>query len=97
LEGPLGLGKAAISLAVDGLIRDGYVHYGDRSLSILTDTLQSELSGLGMTPPELLVGQPVEFKTSIGAALRAADAFMAPHLLRNVFARPSRRPALREE
>ena len=51
----------------------------------LVQALAGELSGLGLATPEVVFGGKEEFKTSIGAALRAGDAFLAEFFMRHVF------------
>jgi predicted NBD/HSP70 family sugar kinase len=69
-----------------------YNDYESEVAPVLTKALGEELGGLGLAVPKVVFGENVEFKVSIGAALRAGDVFLARHLLKNVLgAKPSRR------
>jgi len=61
-----------------------YNEYEKSVRPILKRVLHEELTILGLPVPEILFGESVEFKSSIGAALRARDEFLEGHLLRNV-------------
>jgi len=61
-----------------------YNDYETVVLPVLTEVIEQELSGMGLSTPGLLFGEKVEFKSSIGAALRAGDAFLQEHLMTNV-------------
>jgi predicted NBD/HSP70 family sugar kinase len=50
----------------------------------LSSSIAAELDGLGLPVPKVAFGEPVEFKASVGAALRAADYFLEPYLLRRL-------------
>lgn len=70
------------------VVLDGvYSEYEESILPVLRSALKEELDGLGLSVPQLVIGDKVEFKASIGAALRAADCFMEPYLLAHVFRR----------
>lgn len=62
-----------------------YNAYEAQVRPVLVEALEEELGPLGIGVPEVLFGRPVAFKTSIGAAFRAADAFLEGHLEKNVF------------
>ncbi len=51
---------------------------------VLAGALADELKPLAIEPPELVFGEPSELKSSIGAAHRAADAFLQTHLARRL-------------
>jgi len=75
------------------VLLDGvYNEYEEVVLPMLRQTLKQELDGLGLSVPRLVIGEKVEFKAGIGAALRAADLFMEPYLLTRVFNRAVARP-----
>jgi len=63
-----------------------YNHYEAAVRPVVMETVREELAALGLPVPELVFGELVPFKTSMGAALRAADAFLEPFLLANVLA-----------
>jgi predicted NBD/HSP70 family sugar kinase len=64
------------------VILDGiYGEYADQVGPALEAALAAELAELGLSAPEVAFGAKVEFKASMGAALRAADAFLVDHLL----------------
>ena len=68
------------------VILDGiYNDFESEIVPVLKEALREELEGLALSAPTLVLGEKVEFKTSIGAALRAADAFLEKHLLEKVF------------
>ena len=61
--------------------------YNDHEAQLLPQlrrVLQEELSGIGLSAPSVAFGEKVEFKSSIGAALRAGDAFLQEHLVNKV-------------
>jgi len=60
----------------------------------LVKALETELSGVALSVPEVAFGARAQFKASLGAALRAGDAFLAEHLLHHLF-RSSRNPSAR--
>jgi predicted NBD/HSP70 family sugar kinase len=70
-------------VVLDGL----YNEYEETVLPMLRGALKRELEGLGLSVPRLVIGDKAEFKTAIGAALRAADVFLADYLLTRVFNR----------
>jgi predicted NBD/HSP70 family sugar kinase len=57
-----------------------YNDYEDQARPVLERSLADELTPLGIEAPELVFGEPSELKSSIGAAYRAADAFLQQHL-----------------
>ena len=61
-----------------------YNEYRAEVMPPLTDELRKELEPLGIAAPEVVFGEPVEFKASMGAALRAASEFLEPYLVGNV-------------
>lgn len=63
-----------------------YNDYESQVAPVLTKTLGEELEGLGLTVPKVVFGENVEFKVSIGAALRAGGAFLEKHLLKSALA-----------
>lgn len=63
-----------------------YNHHEAAVRPVVMETVREELGALGLPVPELVFGKLVPFKTSMGAALRAADAFLEPFLLANVLA-----------
>lgn len=75
------------------VILDGvYNDYESDVKPALIEALHHELCGIRLSTPRLAFGDKVEFKTSIGAALRAADAFLQNHVAGNVLVkRRSRR------
>ncbi len=92
--GALGVGIANVLKLFHAplVILDGlYSEYRDFVDPALAAALHSELDGLGLAPPELAFGENVNFKTSMGAALRAADAFLVDHFLATELA-PGRKP-----
>jgi len=52
---------------------------------VLRDALADELTPLGITVPDVLFGAPAPMKANIGAAFRAADAFLEQYLCQKVF------------
>ena len=54
---------------------------------VLAQALERELSQLGLATPRIAFGAEVEFKASIGAALRAGDALLPDYLLKRIFRR----------
>lgn len=58
-----------------------YNEYRADVMPPLMAELRKELAPLGISAPRVAFGEPVEFKTSIGAALRAASEFLEPYLL----------------
>lgn len=63
-----------------------YNEYEPDVKRIMLEVLSGELAFFGISVPQVLFGEPVEMKTSIGAALRAADDFLESFLLRTCFA-----------
>ena len=63
-------------VAINGV----YNAYEAELRPLLEAGIAADLSGVGLTPPELVFADRTDFKSSIGAALRAADAFL-PHYL----------------
>jgi predicted NBD/HSP70 family sugar kinase len=61
-----------------------YNQYRANVAPALAEVLEQELASLGISVPDAVFGEPVEFKSSIGAAFRAADEFLEPHISRNV-------------
>lgn len=57
-----------------------YNEYEPTVLPAMRAELLAALSPLGLSPAAVVCGEPVDGKASIGAALRAADAFMVPYL-----------------
>jgi predicted NBD/HSP70 family sugar kinase len=57
-----------------------YNDYAGQVLPVLTRALENELEPLGIESPGLAFGEPSELKSSVGAAHRAADAFLRSHL-----------------
>ena len=51
---------------------------------LLTRAIDAELRNIGLSVPKVAFGREVEFKTSMGAALRAADAFLQEHFMKNM-------------
>jgi len=64
-----------------------YNDYEDHVRSVLLAVLADELGGVGLSTPDVAFGEKVDFKSSIGAALRCADAFLREHLLNRVLVR----------
>ena len=63
-------------LIIDGIYND-YTYYFEPKF---TEALKQELKGLSLPLPEIVFGNTVQFKSSIGAAMLAADAFLQDHL-----------------
>jgi len=61
-----------------------YDEYEHLVRPVLQAELEAELAGLGLPAPRVVFGEPVQLKTSIGAALRAAEAFLEGHLQRHL-------------
>ncbi len=66
-----------------------YNDFEDDVIPVLRDVWNKELETLGLPAPEVVSGDPNEWKVSIGAALRARDKFLEPYLIRHLF--PARR------
>jgi len=58
-----------------------YNAHADIMAPVLKSGLRDELRPLGLTVPEVRFGAPGPLKASIGAAYRAADAFLEKHLV----------------
>lgn len=67
------------------IVNGVYNPYREVVEPVLLDTLNQGLRPLGLPVPDVVFGEPVDFKASVGAALRAADVFLGQHLLREVF------------
>lgn len=67
-----------------------YNSHEEQVKPILMEILEHDLAGLGLSVPEVVFGEPVEFKASIGAALRARDAFLQAHLMNKVLGRQAK-------
>lgn len=63
-----------------------YNDYENQVRPVLLAVLAEELGGVGLSTPDVTFGGKVDFKASMGAALRAADAFLQAHLLERVLA-----------
>lgn len=50
---------------------------------VLRAVLDEELGPLGLPAPEVVFGESIAYKSAIGAALRAMDAFLEEHLVRD--------------
>ncbi|MBN2132440.1 MAG: ROK family protein, partial [Sedimentisphaerales bacterium] len=68
------------------IINGMYNDYEPIVRPVLAEILEEELKWLKLPVPRIVFGEPVELKTSIGAAMRAADAFLENHLSRQVVA-----------
>lgn len=69
-----------------------YNAYETQVRPALMKVLERDLTGLGLSVPEVIFGEPVEFKSSTGAALRAFDAFLQARLIAELLGtKPSRR------
>lgn len=81
----LGIGLANLLTLVPFpvLVLNGmYNDYEARVRPALEAVLDRELAPLGLPVPRLVFGEPVEFKSSVGAALRAAATWLEPFLER---------------
>lgn len=67
------------------IINGIYNEYENEFRPILLSALDAELKGLQLSVPEVVFGEPVDFKASIGAAMRAADEFLEAYLEKNLF------------
>jgi predicted NBD/HSP70 family sugar kinase len=69
------------SILINGIYND----YQEAIKPVIEQTLSEELAGLKLPIPEVLFGEPVELKTSEGAAMKAADEFAEAFLERTYF------------
>jgi predicted NBD/HSP70 family sugar kinase len=67
------------------IINGIYNDYEDIVKPILLETLEDELIGLKLNVPKIAFGEPAELKTSIGAAMRAAEMFFEGYLDNKIF------------
>jgi len=72
-----------------------YNRHSDVVAPVLNTVLDEELGLLGLPAPKVTFGGSIPYKSAIGAALRAIDAFLEEHLERTVFRSdwPHRRPS----
>lgn len=63
------------------MINGIYNKYEDIVKPALLETLEEELAGLKLHVPRIVFGEPMELKTSIGAAMRAAEVFLLEYLV----------------
>lgn len=56
----------------------------------LLTALKKEFQGLELSLPQIVFGEKLEFKTSMGAAIRGAQIFLEPYLEKNLTARRSK-------
>ena len=63
------------------MINGIYNKYEDIVKPALLETLEEELAGLKLSVPRIAFGEPMELKTSIGAAMRAAEVFLLEYLV----------------
>lgn len=83
----LGIGLSNLLMIVHAplvIVNGIYNVYEEDVRPVLAHELDARLSGLGLPPVETAFGEPGEFKASIGAALRAADAFLVEYLTKGV-------------
>ncbi len=79
----LGMGLANLIKIVHSplvIVNGVYNDHEDTVGPALREELRAELDLLALPMPEVLFGDPLDGKTSIGAALRAADAFLVNYL-----------------
>ena len=69
------------SIIINGIYND----YEEAVKPVIERTLSEELAGLRLPIPKVLFGEPVELKTSEGAAMKAADEFVEKFLERTYF------------
>ena len=82
----IGLGNLLKIFHPSLVISNGiYNDYQSDFYPVLHDALNNELKGMQISVPDVLFGEPVEFKTSIGAAMRAANKFLEPFLEAKIF------------
>ncbi len=62
------------------IINGIYNDYENIVKPVIIESLSEELSGLKLPIPEVAFGDPVELKTSFGAAMQASEAFLENHL-----------------
>jgi len=61
-----------------------YNGYEDLIKPVIINTLEDELGRLNLSVPKVVFGEPIELKTSIGAAMQAVDIFFEQYLVDKV-------------
>jgi len=62
------------------IINGIYNEYEQIVKPVIIDTLAGELAGLKTPVPQVVFGNPVELKASVGAAMLAAEVFLEKYL-----------------